>query len=226
MHSFVKGPELKELDAGLWLTAGAGVANLGLGLFLVKIGRKHSSVAIVADGKHVLTDVGSSAVILLGLFVVKWTGIAMLDPILAVVLGLALAWTGLGLVREAAGGLLDEYDAKTIQSLLAFLERERTLDLISVHHLRALRFGARIHVDAHLVMPEFWPLDRAHALCDTLEGKLKKQMGENFDVMFHSDPCRRAYCASCEVRNCAIRETPFAARRELTLEEAERPDMK
>jgi divalent metal cation (Fe/Co/Zn/Cd) transporter len=140
-------------------------------------------------------------------------------------LGVILAYAGLRLVREAAGGLLDEYDAKTIGRVLTTIEADRPPGLIRVHHLRALRFGSRTHVDAHLVMPEFWPLDRAHALCDASEQRLQDALGQELDVMFHSDPCRRLYCPECEVEPCPVREAPFKFRPPLTADEAERTDL-
>lgn len=221
--ALVRGPEVRELDTGLLLTGAAGAVNLALGLFLVKVGRSHRSLALEADGHHVLTDVWSTAAILVGLFLVKVTGIQWFDPLLATGMGLALGLTGLRLVRRAAGGLLDEYDPDTVARLLEALEQERSPGLIRVHHLRALRFGAHTHVDAHLVLPEFWSLERSHALVDGIERKIRGSLGQA-DVMFHADPCRRAYCAGCEVDECAIRSAPFVERPRLTLDEAERPD--
>jgi cation diffusion facilitator family transporter len=223
-YALWRGPVVQNLDRGLVLTAVGAGGNGLLGAYLLREGKRSNSLALEADGKHVLSDTLTSAVLLLSLGIVKITGIAWFDPACAILLGLVLARTGMKVVRKAAGALLDEADPKSMQTLLDAIEDERVPGLIRVHHLRGIRFGPGTHVDAHLVMPEYWPLDRAHALCDAMEQKLKNRLGNNYDVMFHSDPCRRAYCAGCDVENCDIRQEPFTGRPAMTLEEAERPD--
>jgi cation diffusion facilitator family transporter len=218
------GPQVREMDAGLLISAGAAAANVLLGVYLVRTGKKYNSIAIAADGHHVLSDVWSTVWILIALALVKITNLAILDPIVALFLGVYLGFTGYRLVRAAAGGLLDEHDQPTVLRLLQVLEEARPATLIRVHHLRALRFGARTHVDAHLVVPEYWTVDKAHALCDAMELKLKNTLGDEVDVVFHADPCRRAYCQGCEVEDCDIRKEPFASRPPLMLDEAMAPD--
>ncbi|MFN0205841.1 MAG: cation diffusion facilitator family transporter [Planctomycetota bacterium] len=220
------GPQVKEMDTGLVISAGAAIVNLVLGAYLIRAGKKYNSIAIKADGRHVLSDVWSTVWILVGLATVKFTQNPWFDPIFAILLGLQLAWTGYRLVREAAGGLLDEADETTVRGVLNILETARPAALIRLHHLRAMRFGARTHVDAHLVVPEYWSVEKAHNLCDAMELKLKNAFGGAVDVVFHADPCRKLYCEGCEVADCHIRTAPFAKRPALTLTEAVRPDIK
>lgn len=222
--SLWRNAPLHELDRGLAIIAGAAVVNLLLGVFLVRAGKASNSIAIKADGRHVLSDVWTTVAIIAGLFLTKLTGWPWLDPLIAASVGLQLAWTGFRLVRDAAGGLLDEADETTIQQLLETIERVRPAELIRLHHLRALRFGARTHVDAHLVVPEFWTVDRAHLLCDELEERLRASLGESVDVVFHADPCRRYYCKQCDLANCDIRTDKFIERPAMTLDEARLPD--
>jgi len=217
-------PRLEALEQGLLITGGAAAANLALGVFLLRVGRRAQSPAIVADGHHVLSDVWTSAGVLVGLGLVALTSIPWLDPMIAAGLGLYLAYTGFRLVRRAAGALLDEEDTKTVRDLLATLEEDRPPGIIRVHYLRAIRSGRRTHVDAHLVMPEFWTVDRAHAVADAMERRLHERLGDDVDVMFHSDPCRRAYCSGCDVADCPVRAAPFVRRPPLTIEEATHPD--
>lgn len=224
IESMVTGPTVRAVEEGLWITGGAAVANWVLGRYLLRVGRRSGSVAIEADGHHVLSDVWSTVAVLLGLGAVRVTGNAWLDPVIALAIGGILGITGLKLVRTAAGGLLDEADEGVIEKILSVLERERPRSLIRLHHLRALRFGARTHVDAHLVVPEFWSVERAHNLCDGIEQKLKQQFGSAVDVVFHADPCHRSYCKGCEVEDCAVRVEAFTGRPPLTLDEARTPD--
>ena len=224
IQAFLEGPELRQLDLGLAIVLGAGVVNALLGIVLVRTGRKYSSMTLVADGKHVLSDWWTSAGIVVGLALVRVTGLQVLDPLVACLVAAQLFWTGFHLVREAARGLLDEEDPELLARLVAELGPRIGAGVIHLHHLRARRAGRFHHVDAHLVVPEFWPVERAHAVSDELAASVIRALGVEGELVFHTDPCRRAYCRECDVAECSVRVEPFAARPALTLEEAVRPD--
>jgi cation diffusion facilitator family transporter len=223
--SLVRGVEVKQLEAGLAIVVAAGLVNLLLGWFLVRTGKKHDSLTLVADGQHVLSDFWTSAGIVVGLLLVRVTGIPWLDPVAAALVALNLMWTGFRLVRRAAGGLLDEEDTELLNRLLAALQRHAGQGVIRIHHLRAIRAGRFNHVDAHLVVPEFWSVDRAHDLAETLAAQVIAELGVEGELVFHTDPCHRIYCAMCDLDECPVRREPFHARPDLTLEEAVQPDM-
>ena len=224
-QSLVRGVAVRQLEAGLVIVLGAGLANLALGWFLVKTGRKHASLTLVADGQHVLSDFYTSAGIVVGLLLVHVTGLSWLDPLVAGLVALNLMWTGARLVRHAAGGLLDEEDTALLNRLLDALRAHVGQGVIRVHHLRAIRAGRFHHVDAHLVVPEFWSVDQAHELAEDLAMQVIKELGVEGELSFHTDPCHRVYCAMCDLGDCTVRREPFRARPLLTLEEAVQPDM-
>ena len=203
----------------------AGLVNLFLGLFLVRTGRRANSLTLVADGQHVLSDFWTSIGIVVGLILVRLTGLAWLDPVVAALVALNLMWTGGRLVRQAAGGLLDEEDIALLDRLRDVLDRRLGGGIIRVHHLRAIRSGRFHHVEAHLVVPEFWSVDRAHELAETLAAQVIKELGVEGELAFHTDPCHRIYCAMCDLDGCPVRREPFRGRPGLTLEEAVQPDM-
>ena len=225
VRSLIRGVEVRQLEAGLAIVLAAGLVNLVLGLFLVRTGRTHASLTLVADGRHVLSDFYTSVGIVGGLLLVRLTGIPWLDPLVAAVVALNLMWTGARLVRHAAGGLLDEEDTALLNRLLEVLRGHVAQGVIRIHHLRVIRAGRFHHVDAHLVVPEFWSVDRAHELAEDLAQQVIKELGVEGELSFHTDPCHRAYCAMCDLADCAIRREPFRARPLLTLEEAVQPDM-
>ena len=178
----------------------------------------------MADGKHVLSDFWTSLGVVIGLMLVRLTGIAWFDPLVAAIVGLNLGWTGFWLVRHAAGGLLDEEDTKLTGKLVKTFDAYRMPGIIRIHHLRAIRAGRFTHVDAHLVVPEYWPVDRAHVLAESFEERVMSACGVEGEIVFHIDPCHRAYCAQCDVMDCPVREAPFVARPPHTLDEAVRTD--
>jgi cation diffusion facilitator family transporter len=225
VRSLVHGVEVRRLESGLIIVLVAGLVNLGLGWFLMRTGRRHASLTLVADGQHVLSDFYTSAGIVAGLLLVRFTGIAWLDPVVAAVVALNLMWTGARLVRQAAGGLLDEEDTESLGRLLEVLRGHVGQGVIRVHHLRAIRAGRFNHVDAHLVVPEFWSVEQAHELAEDLAQQVIKELGVEGELVFHTDPCHRAYCAMCDLEDCGIRREPFRDRPLLTLEEAVQPDL-
>ena len=221
----VQGLEVRAVDMGLLIVGGAGIVNLVLGGFLLRTGRTYSSLTLVADGKHVLSDFWTSLGVVVGLLLVRVTGVVWLDPVVAAIVGVNLAWTGMRLVRHAAGGLLDEEDTELVTRLLAALNASMVPGIIRVHNLRAIRFGRFTHIDAHLVVPEFWSVERAHDAADAFERQVIASGALEGEIVFHTDPCRRIYCARCDIADCPIRVEPFRSRPALTVEEVVQPDM-
>jgi len=224
VRSLIRGPELRQLDVGLAVVAGAGLVNAALGFFLVRVGRATHSITLAADGQHVLSDFWTSAGVIAGLVLVRWTGLTWLDPAVAILVALNLARTGVRLVRQAGGGLVDEEDPQLIRHLLAAFERTAHPGIIRVHHLRAIRSGRSVHVDAHLVVPEFWTVDRADRVVEEFQERMAAGLPSEGEVVFHTDPCHRLYCPVCDVEGCPVRRAPFTGRDPLTAEEAVRPD--
>lgn len=224
IDALIAGPQLRNLDTGILITAGAGVVNALLGLVLVRIGRKHHSLTLVADGKHVLSDFWTSVGVVGGLLLVELTGVVWIDPVAAIVVALMLLRTGGSLLREAAGGLLDEEDSALVARIVAVLQPRLGQGVIRVHHLRAIRAGRFHSVSAHLVVPEFWSVERSHELSDALAAAVLRDLGIEGELTFHTDPCHRAYCSMCDVELCSVRRQPFTGRPPLTVEEAVRPD--
>jgi len=223
--ALLRGVEVRALDLGVSIVLGAGLVNLLLGWYLIRTGRKYASLTLVADGRHVLADFYTSAGIVVGLLLVRFTGIGWLDPLVAGVVALNLLWTGYRLVRHAAGGLLDEEDTDLLGRLLQVLQPHLSQGVIRVHHLRAIRAGRFHHVDAHLVVPEFWTVERSHELAEDLGERVMKELAAEGEMTLHTDPCHRIYCRMCDLDDCPIRREPFTGRPPLTLEEAVQPDM-
>jgi cation diffusion facilitator family transporter len=225
IQTLIRGADVRRLEWGLLIVLAAGIVNLVLGWFLTRTGRQHDSLTLVADGQHVLSDFYTSAGIVVGLVLVRLTGVSWIDPLVAAVVALNLMWTGARLVRRAAGGLLDEEDTALLNRLIELLRGHVGQAVIRVHHLRAIRAGRFHHVDAHLVVPEFWSVNQAHELAEDLARQVIQELGVEGELSFHTDPCHRAYCAMCDLDDCPVRREPFRARPPLTLDEAVRPDM-
>jgi cation diffusion facilitator family transporter len=225
VRSLVAGPDVRQIGLGLLIVLGSALVNLALGLYLVRTGRRYVSLTLLADGQHVLADVWTSAGIIVGLGLVRLTGRTWLDPVVALLVALWLMATGFRLVRHAAGGLLDEEDPLLLKRVLDALQKYVGGGVIRVHHLRAIRSGRFQHVEAHLVVPEFWSVERAHDLSEDVATRVMRDLGAEGEMVFHTDPCHRIYCAVCDLKDCPIRREPFLKQTALTLEEAVQPDM-
>jgi cation diffusion facilitator family transporter len=222
MQGLLFGLEIRSLNVGVLITLGAGLANGALGWFLIRVGKRHHSVTLIADGKHVMSDFVTSLGITIGLGLVILTGRVWLDPLVAVLVGVQLGFTGFGLVRHAADGLLDAEDPILLKRLLDAISTNLEPGIIRVHFLRAIRSGRFTHVDAHLVIPEFWTVEEAHAVGDAFEQRVIDALPFEGEIVFHVDPCQRRYCSMCDVAQCPIREAPFEGRPPLTLDEVTR----
>ena len=190
------GHQVRLVEFGLLITIGTGLANAALGWFLLRTGRRHESAALVADGTHVLADFWTSVATAVGLGLVRTTGLDWLDPVVAAMVGLNLLWTGLRLVRGAAGGLLDEEDAALLERLLQAINSNLVPGVIRVHSLRAIRSGRFTHVDAHIVVPEFWTVEEAHDFSTAFQHRVTRSLGIDGQMELHIDPCHRQHCAS------------------------------
>lgn len=222
--ALVQGVPVRQLDLGLAITAATGVVNLVLGGFLVRTGRRVESLTLIADGRHVLSDFWTTVGVIVGLALVRTTGVAWFDPLVAIVVAANLGWTGMKLVRHAAGGLLDAEDVTLLRRLVDILNATADPGVIRIHQVRAIRSGRFNYIEAHLVMPEFWTVERAHDTADALEQRLLAIGAIEGSFVFHVDPCRRALCAACEIADCPIRAAPFSRRVPFTVEEVVTPD--
>lgn len=223
LRAFFQGPTMPNLESGLWVVIAAGFANGLLGATLIAIGNKTQSMALVADGKHVLADFLTTVGILLGLGVARATGLAWIDPAIALVMAGVLAYTGIPLVKAAINGLIDAADPDLLVKILGSLEKNRVPGVIRLHKVRAMKNGRRIHVDGHIVLPEFWSIEQGHDLVERYEKTIVKDIFLEGEIEFHLDPCRRAYCAGCDLKECPVRQNPFVQRPPLHLNEMVSP---
>jgi cation diffusion facilitator family transporter len=224
VRELIEGPELRRLDLGLALVTLASIANAALGVHLLRTGRRLHSLALVADGRHLLTDVVTSAGVIAGLAAVWATGWAMLDPLVAIAVAVHILHTGWVLGRHAVGGLMDEADPAMLRRFVETLEAERAPWWIDAHSLRTWRSGPVQHADLHLVVPRYFDADRLHGIDERVESVLLGAAGVPGEVIVHFDPCRPRHCAICTMPDCPVRAAPHAETRPFTLERATRAD--
>lgn len=223
VYSFTHGQIVQQIGLGLVVTAIGGVTNALLGFYLLRVGRRNRSATLEASGAHVLSDFWTAAGVVIGLVLVHFTKWSWVDPVVALLVGLLLGWTGIQLVRRSVGGLLDAEDRGLLEDLRE-LVKDRPSGIIQLHHVRVMRSGRFHHIDAHCVVPEFWDVSHAHERTEDFEASLMRRHTHPGELHLHVDPCRRAYCSVCDLADCPIRLHPFLERRDLSFEELINPE--
>lgn len=176
---------------GLGVNALASVVNGAWGWLLVRRGRQMNSPALLADGRHLLTDVLSSAGVLAGLLLALATGWTVLDPLLALAVAVNILWSGWLLVRASVGGLMDEaVDRKTLERISAVI-RDSAEGALEAHDVRTRHAGRMTFVDFHLVVPGEMSVSVAHRICDRIEAALRAEIGEAV-ITIHVEPHGKA----------------------------------
>ncbi len=181
----------RELDmplAGLTLTVVASGINLAVAMALLRAGREHHSITLEADGRHLLTDVWTSAGVIAGVALVFATGWLRLDPLVAIGVAVHILWTGFGLVRRSVRGLLDPAISATDQGEVNKLIAEYSRRYgVSFHALRTRQAGARRFVSFHLLVPDAWTVAQAHQLSEEIEARMRA-MVPNAAIFTHIEP--------------------------------------
>ena len=174
--------------AGLTLTVIASGINYAVAIVLLRAGREHHSITLEADGRHLLTDVWTSAGVIVGVALVFVTGWLRLDPLVAIAVALHILWTGFGLVRRSVRGLLDPAisaeDQQEVAKLIAEYSRRYG---VSFHALRTRQAGARRFVSFHLLVPDAWTVAQAHQLSEEIEARMRS-MVPNAAIFTHIEP--------------------------------------
>ena len=200
---------LPKLDFGLLILLGTALVNLWLGKTLVRTGERTRSMAISADGKHILTDVYTTAGVLVGLFLVRQTGWYFLDGAVACVVAANILFIGARLVFESSSRLMDASDPELLDQISAIIAQNRKPLWIDVHRLRAWRSGQQIYIDFHIILPRELSLEDAHREVMEIEQLLKTQLPGVGDAMIHAEPCIGPECSICLREPCRIRRQAF-----------------
>ena len=176
---------------GLAVNAAAGVINAVWSWLLIRRGRRLRSPALVADGRHLFTDVVTSAVVIIGLLLVPLTGWAWLDSALAAMVAVNILWSGWGLVKESVGGLMDEALPETTLIRVREIIALNAEGAIEAHDLRTRHAGRMTFIDFHLVVPGRMSVTDAHDICDRIERALKVAV-EDALITIHVEPDTKA----------------------------------
>jgi len=178
---------IDHVGIGVAISSGASLINLGVGVLLVRVGRRERSIVLEADGRHLLTDVWTSAGVLVGVVLVVVTGWDVLDPLIAIAVAVNIVLTGSSLVRRSVGGLMDRGidppEQARLAAVLARFEREG----IDFHAVRTRQAGSRAFVSLHVLVPGAWTVQRGHDVVADVEASLRAALPQ-VTVFTHLEP--------------------------------------
>jgi cation diffusion facilitator family transporter len=201
---------LPKLDFGLIILFATALINLWLATTLIRTGERTDSVAMTADGRHILTDVYTTAGVLSGLLLVRETGWHFLDGAVACAVAANILFIGARLVFESSSRLMDAYDPELLDRIATIIEQNRKPEWIDIHRLRAWRSGRNIYIDFHLILPRDMSLENSHKEVMQVEQLLRTKMPETADAMIHAEPCVGPECSICSQDPCSIRAYSFS----------------
>lgn len=176
---------------GLAVNGAASFINAVWSWVLIRQGRRRRSPALMADGRHLLTDVISSVGVLAGVALAALTGWAILDPAIAAAVALHILWSGWGLMKESVGGLMDEAVPTETLARIHNIIAANADGAIEAHDLRTRHAGRMMFIDFHLVVPSSTSVAAAHDICDRLEHAIKTEFPDAL-ITIHVEPDDKA----------------------------------
>ncbi len=164
---------LAQVGWGVLVSTGASAVNFGVARVLLRAGKRHHSIALEADARHLMTDVWTTAGVLAAVGLVAFTGWIILDPIIALVVAAQIVWTGVHLLRRSAAGLLDTALAPREQAALREVLSRHEGPELQFHAVRTRQAAARRFISMHVLVPGGWTVRRGHELAERIESEVR-----------------------------------------------------
>jgi cation diffusion facilitator family transporter len=173
---------------GIGLSVLASLINLAVALVLLRVGRREHSIALEADGRHLMTDVWTSAGVVAAVALVWATGWLILDPLIALAVAAHIVLAGIGLIRRSFTGLLDAAIAPAERAEMEkiFTEYRRRYP-VAFHAVLTRQAGARRFISFHLLVPDGWTVAQAHQLSEEVEERIRSLV-PNAILISHIEP--------------------------------------
>lgn len=204
---------IKDLDLGIALVFSTAVVNYGLGWYCIKTGRQNHSIALQASGKHLQTDTWSTLGIIVGLFLIRFTQIAWIDSLVAILFGILIIVEGSKIIRQTIAGIMDEADQELLRQLITVLNANKPDNWIDMHNLRIIKYGAILHLDCHLTVPWYFNVNEAHKEIDELDRLIRLHFPQMLEMFVHTDGCvPPGSCTICPLSSCPVRQESFEHR--------------
>jgi cation diffusion facilitator family transporter len=175
---------LQKIGLGLIVSLGATLINLVVSIILSRAGKRYDSITLEADAKHLMTDVLTSAGVIIGVGAVAVTGWQMFDPVVALAVTLNIVWTGIRIIMNSISGLMDSSLPENEQKIITSILESYQARGIQYHALRTRKSGSRRFVTIHVLVPGDWTVGAGHHLLESIEDDICRSL-KNTSVITH-----------------------------------------
>lgn len=179
---------LDNVGWGLTISVLASIVNFAVARVLLQTGRRHHSITLEADAHHLMTDVWTSAGVLVGVGLVQITGWLALDPIVALLVAANIVWTGMKLMRRSAAGLMDAALPAAERNAIDDVLARYSAQGIEFHGLRTRQAGQRRFLAVHVLVPGAWTVQHGHDVLEQIERDLAAVLPPPVTVTTHLEP--------------------------------------
>lgn len=199
VNRLMAGGILELVTIGIYVTAAAIVINIVIARLVLRVARTNDSVALEATARHMMADVYSSCAVLVGLVLVRLTGLTMLDSIVALVVAGLIVRTASLTMKKSVDKLMDtklpQAEEEAIKARI--MELKHSGQIVDFHAFRTRKAGSQRYIDLHLTMPKNATVDETHQLCDRLEHDIERSL-QRVNVTIHIEPCS-GNCDQCSI---------------------------
>ncbi len=209
LGNLVQPHSIVQLDYGIYLVAFTAVINYGMGEYAIRTGKKNSSLALIASGKHLKSDTYATIGIVTGLILIYFTNLVWIDSLVAIIFSIIIVVSGYKILRSSVAGIMDEADEELLEKIIKSLQAARKENWIDMHNLRIIKYGETLHFDCHLTVPWYLNVHEAHKEIDDLADLIKKNFGESVELFVHTDGCLDFSCKICSKSDCKVRVSQF-----------------
>jgi cation diffusion facilitator family transporter len=195
INRIIKGSSVELVEAGIIVMAVSIVVSIFLSRHLLKVSRRTGSIALEANARNIATDVYSASAVLVGLAIVRFTGLNIIDSVLAIGVAIYILKVAVDTIHKPISGLLDEKLPPSQQAVIEDSIKRHSCEVSGYHALRTRRAGSQSYIDLHLVMASDISLEQAHQICDQIEVEIRSMLYEA-SVIIHAEPCDNE-CEQC-----------------------------
>ncbi|OWK75144.1 cation diffusion facilitator family transporter [Flavobacteriaceae bacterium JJC] len=209
VDSLLHGNVPKKLDWGILIVAVTAGINYLMGYISVKKGIQQNSLVLQSSGKHLQSDTFTTLGVVLSLVLVYFTHLYWIDAAVALIFGGYIMIVGYKIIRKALSGIMDEADLEMLTRLAKIMNENRKPDWIDLHNTRIQQHGSGLHIDAHLTLPWYYELRKAHEEMEEAYKLIAANSDRMIEFNFHLDDCKPFSCEICQLSECPVRQHAF-----------------
>ncbi len=206
VRRIILGTTIELTEAGMGVMVVSIIASIFLSRFLLRVSRATDSIALEANARNIAADVYSALGVLAGLVIIRFTGLNILDPVVALLVALLILKAAYDVLKKSFGGLIDVKLPASEEGVIREAIMEHVGELVDFHRLRTRKAGDQRYIDLHLVMPKDMSVEESHRMCDHLERDIRSKL-KHASLTIHVEPCNEE-CDRCPVPPGRRRKRP------------------